>query len=113
MQPSSENDTGDGRSGEVGGWRAAAVPVAAGVGAHQPDRRLCLAAEPQAGGREVSAAKAARKTLAYDFFRFLYSPHLTHRDDFTKKWKLIASIFSLEYAFWLRHKLRYHLVSRL
>ncbi|MEE6443780.1 MULTISPECIES: hypothetical protein, partial [Pseudomonas] len=32
------------------------------------------AAEPQAGGREVSAAKAARKTLAYDFFRFLYSP---------------------------------------
>ncbi|WP_305832357.1 hypothetical protein, partial [Pseudomonas aeruginosa] len=38
--------------------------------------RLCLAAEPQAGGREVSAAKAARKTLAYDFFRFLYSPQL-------------------------------------
>ncbi|PLV19071.1 MFS transporter [Pseudomonas guariconensis] len=44
------------------------------MGAHQSDRRLCLAAEPQAGGREVSAAKAARKTLAYDFFRFLYSP---------------------------------------
>ncbi|MBN0997043.1 hypothetical protein JTM47_35845, partial [Pseudomonas aeruginosa] len=51
-----------------------------GVGAHQPDRRLCLAAEPQAGGREVSAAKAARKTLAYDFFRFLYSPLKAQHD---------------------------------
>ncbi|WP_270694412.1 MULTISPECIES: gamma-mobile-trio protein GmtX [unclassified Aeromonas] len=48
------------------------------MGAHQSDRRLCLAAEPQAGGREVSAAKAARKTLAYDFFRFLYSPLKQH-----------------------------------
>ena len=41
-----------------------------------PKPQLRLAAEPQAGGREVSAAKAARKTLAYDFFRFLYSPHI-------------------------------------
>ena len=54
---------------------AAAIPVAAGLGAHQPDWRLRLAAEPQAGGREVQAATIARKTLAYDFFRILRAPH--------------------------------------
>ncbi|EPA0084121.1 hypothetical protein ACQYJI_005486, partial [Pseudomonas aeruginosa] len=50
------------------------IPVAAGLGTHQPDRRLRLAAEPQAGGREVQAATVARKTLAYDFFRILRAP---------------------------------------
>ena len=63
-----------GWSRQVGGRRAAAIPVAAGLGAHQPDWRLRLAAEPQAGGREVQAATIARKTLAYDFFRILRAP---------------------------------------
>ncbi|MCJ7920319.1 zinc-binding alcohol dehydrogenase, partial [Escherichia coli] len=48
--------------------------VAAGLGAHQPNRRLRLAAEPQTGRREVSALTDARKTLAYDFFRILRAP---------------------------------------
>lgn len=65
-----------GWSRQVGGRRAAAIPVAAGLGAHQPDWRLRLAAEPQAGGREVQAATIARKTLAYDFFRIQRAPHL-------------------------------------
>lgn len=65
-----------GWSRQVGGRRAAAIPVAAGLGAHQPDWRLRLAAEPQAGGREVQAATIARKTLAYDFFRILRFPLL-------------------------------------
>ncbi|MDD8276987.1 DUF4145 domain-containing protein, partial [Escherichia coli] len=43
--------------------------------AHQPNRRLRLAAEPQTGRREVSALTDARKTLAYDFFRILRAPH--------------------------------------
>lgn len=63
-----------GWSRQVGGRRAAAIPVAAGLGAHQPDWRLRLAAEPQAGGREVQAATIARKTLAYDFFRIQRAP---------------------------------------
>ncbi|MEG8159327.1 hypothetical protein L2D24_19985, partial [Escherichia coli] len=42
--------------------------------AHQPNRRLRLAAEPQTGRREVSALTDARKTLAYDFFRILRAP---------------------------------------
>ncbi|WP_420066178.1 sugar diacid recognition domain-containing protein [Pseudomonas aeruginosa] len=50
------------------------MPVAAGLGAHQPHRRLRLAAEPQTGRREVSAPTDARKTLAYDFFRILRAP---------------------------------------
>lgn len=68
-----------GWSRQVGGRRAAAIPVAAGLGAHQPDWRLRLAAEPQAGGREVQAATIARKTLAYDFFRILRAPRLENR----------------------------------
>jgi len=36
----------------------------AGLGAHQSDRRLCLAAEPQSGRREVQAVSAVRKILA-------------------------------------------------
>lgn len=68
-----------GWSRQVGGRRAAAIPVAAGLGAHQPDWRLRLAAEPQAGGREVQAATIARKTLAYDFFRILRAPHSLRR----------------------------------
>ncbi|MEA0476259.1 TonB-dependent receptor [Escherichia coli] len=52
------------------------MPVAAGLGAHQPNRRLRLAAEPQTGRREVSALTDARKTLAYDFFRILRAPLL-------------------------------------
>ncbi|WKB42224.1 PerC family transcriptional regulator (plasmid) [Escherichia coli] len=51
------------------------MPVAAGLGAHQPNRRLRLAAEPQTGRWEVSALTDARKTLAYDFFRILRAPH--------------------------------------
>lgn len=41
------------------------------LGAHQPDRRLRLAAKPQAGRGEIQATTAGRKTLAYDFFRIL------------------------------------------
>ncbi|MEX3392290.1 bestrophin family protein, partial [Escherichia coli] len=44
--------------------------------AHQPNRRLRLAAEPQTGRREVSALTDARKTLAYDFFRILRAPRV-------------------------------------
>ncbi len=66
---------GVGRGRQAGGRRAAAIPVAAGLGAHQPNRRLRLAAEPQTGRREVSALTDARKTLAYDFFRILRAPH--------------------------------------
>ncbi|WP_418643236.1 ABC-three component system middle component 2 [Stutzerimonas kunmingensis] len=33
-----------------------------------------MAAKPQAGRREIQAAAAARKTLAYDFFRVLRAP---------------------------------------
>lgn len=65
---------GVGRGRQAGGRRAAAIPVAAGLGAHQPNRRLRLAAEPQTGRREVSAPTDARKTLAYDFFRILRAP---------------------------------------
>ncbi len=67
---------GVGRGRQAGGRRAAAIPVAAGLGAHQPNRRLRLAAEPQTGRREVSALTDARKTLAYDFFRILRAPYL-------------------------------------
>ena len=67
---------GVGRGRQAGGRRAAAIPVAAGLGAHQPNRRLRLAAEPQTGRREVSALTDARKTLAYDFFRILRAPLL-------------------------------------
>ena len=38
-----------GWSRQVGGRRAAAIPVAAGLGAHQPDRLLHLAAEQATG----------------------------------------------------------------
>ncbi|WP_305827494.1 hypothetical protein, partial [Pseudomonas aeruginosa] len=62
--------------------------------------RLCLAAEPQAGGREVSAAKAARKTLAYDFFRFLYSPRFSSLERFccvvTVPGLFVCHVFSRE-----------------
>ncbi|EFI0626786.1 transposase, partial [Escherichia coli] len=70
---------GVGRGRQAGGRRAAAIPVAAGLGAHQPNRRLRLAAEPQTGRREVSALTDARKTLAYDFFRILRAPRLRRR----------------------------------
>ena len=43
---------GVGRGRQAGGRRAAAIPVAAGLGAHQPNRRLRLAAEPQTGRRK-------------------------------------------------------------
>ena len=54
--------------------RIPAIIDPAGLGAHQPKRRLRLAAEPQTGRREVSAPTDARKTLAYDFFRILRAP---------------------------------------
>ncbi len=72
---------GGGRGRQAGGRRAAAIPVAAGLGAHQPNRRLRLAAEPQTGRREVSALTDARKTLAYDFFRILRAPLLFYMPD--------------------------------
>ena len=42
-----------------------------------------MAAKPQAGRREIQAAAAARKTLAYDFFRVLRAPpyQLNIRDE--------------------------------
>ncbi len=65
-----------GRGRQAGGRRAAAIPVAAGLGAHQPNRRLRLAAEPQTGKTEVSALTDARKTLAYDFSEFCGLPKM-------------------------------------
>ncbi len=73
---------GVGRGRQAGGRRAAAIPVAAGLGAHQPNRRLRLAAEPQTGRREVSALTDARKTLAYDFFRILRAPLVEEENSF-------------------------------
>ncbi|WP_248787876.1 hypothetical protein, partial [Escherichia coli] len=65
--------------------------VAAGLGAHQPNRRLRLAAEPQTGRREVSALTDARKTLAYDFFRILRAPQIEN----------ILQLRSLDIADWM------------
>ena len=55
-------------------WRAVAVPVAAGLGAHQPDRRLPLAQQRQGRFGEVQAATVAAKALTYFKFRFLRRP---------------------------------------
>ncbi|WP_207209319.1 MULTISPECIES: hypothetical protein, partial [Enterobacteriaceae] len=63
----------------------------AGLGAHQPNRRLRLAAEPQTGRREVSALTDARKTLAYDFFRILRAPQIEN----------ILQLRSLDIADWM------------
>ncbi len=82
---------GVGRGRQAGGRRAAAIPVAAGLGAHQPNRRLRLAAEPQTGRREVSALTDARKTLAYDFFRILRAPQIEN----------ILQLRSLDIADWM------------
>ncbi|HJD73294.1 MAG TPA: hypothetical protein K8V13_17010, partial [Enterobacter roggenkampii] len=54
-------------------------------GAHQPNRRLRLAAEPQTGRREVSALTDARKTLAYDFFRILRAPPIERNGNEAEK----------------------------
>ncbi|MDD8362340.1 diguanylate cyclase, partial [Escherichia coli] len=54
--------------------------------AHQPNRRLRLAAEPQTGRREVSALTDARKTLAYDFFRILRAPLLRPLATYLASW---------------------------
>ncbi|MBO1954644.1 hypothetical protein U9459_22080, partial [Escherichia coli] len=59
--------------------------------AHQPNRRLRLAAEPQTGRREVSALTDARKTLAYDFFRILRAPQIEN----------ILQLRSLDIADWM------------
>ncbi len=86
---------GVGRGRQAGGRRAAAIPVAAGLGAHQPNRRLRLAAEPQTGRREVSALTDARKTLAYDFFRILRAPQL---HSFKKKTYSLPVLWTDRYA---------------
>ena len=57
-------------------WRAVAVPVAAGLGAHQPDRRLPLAQQRQGRFGEVQAATVAAKALTYFKFRFLRRPQV-------------------------------------
>jgi hypothetical protein len=53
---------------------AVAVPVAAGLGAHQPDRRLPLAQQRQDRRGQVQAATAAATGLACFIFRFLRRP---------------------------------------
>ena len=50
---------------------AATTSFAAGLGAHQPDGRLHLAAEQAGRARQVPAATNACRSLAYDFFRFV------------------------------------------
>ncbi len=53
---------------------AVAVPVAARLGAHQPDRRLPLAQQRQDRRGQVQAATAAATGLACFIFRFLRRP---------------------------------------
>jgi hypothetical protein len=53
---------------------AVAVPVAAGLGAHQPDRRLPLAQQRQDRRGQVQAAATAATGLACFIFRFLRRP---------------------------------------
>jgi TnpA family transposase len=53
---------------------AVAVPVAAGLGAHQPDRRLPLAQQRQDRRGQVQAATTAATGLACFIFRFLRRP---------------------------------------
>ncbi|TYC60251.1 sensor histidine kinase [Zoogloea oleivorans] len=50
------------------------MSIAAGLGAHQPDRRLPLAQQRQGRCGEVQAATAAAKVLTYFKFRFLRRP---------------------------------------
>ena len=75
-------------AGKAGGRRAAAIPVAAGLG-HQKTGDAYLAAEPQTGRQEVSALTDARKTLAYDFFRILRAPLKRN----TRIWMSISAMF--------------------
>jgi TnpA family transposase len=53
---------------------AVAVPVAAGLGTHQPDRRLPLAQQRQDRRGQVQAAATAATGLACFIFRFLRRP---------------------------------------
>ncbi len=53
-----------------------AVSIPVGVGAHQPDGRLRLEAEPSDLPGKVPPASSPLKSLAYDFFRFLMGPRL-------------------------------------
>lgn len=73
--------SGAGHAGPVaagpGGRRPpAAVPLAAGLGAPQSDRRLRLAAKPQGGTGPLQAVETAPAGLAYAVLRFLRRPLL-------------------------------------
>ncbi len=59
---------GVGRGRQAGGRRAAAIPVAAGLGAHQPNRRLRLAAEPQTGRQGSFGPYGCPENLSVRFF---------------------------------------------
>jgi hypothetical protein len=60
--------------GKTAGRHAVAIPVAAGVGAHQPDRRLPLAQQRQGWCGEVQAVATAATGLTCFIFRFLRRP---------------------------------------
>ena len=56
------------------GRHIVAISVAAGVGAHQPDRRLPMAQQRQSRCGEVQAIATAATGLACFIFRFLRRP---------------------------------------
>ena len=56
--------------------RVAAIPVAAGLGAHQPNRRLPLAQQRQGRRGQVQAVTTAATGLACFIFRFLRRPQI-------------------------------------
>src|SRR6218665_2933300 len=58
------------------GCCAVAVPVAVGLGAHQPDRRLPLAQQRQGRRGQVPTATTTATSLACFIFRFLRRPQV-------------------------------------
>src|SRR5665647_2471739 len=62
------------RKRKSAGRHAVAIPVAAGVGAYQPDRRLPLAQQRQGRRWQVQAATTVATGLTCFIFRFLKRP---------------------------------------
>ena len=69
--------SGTARYGKGRGRHASATSLASGLGAHQPDRRLHLAAERADPARQFPLPTDARGRLTYVFFRFVSTPHYT------------------------------------
>ena len=82
---------------QMTGRQAATTPVAAGLGAYQPDRRLRLATEQTGRARQVPYTRTVQPVLAYDFPRFVRRPHIHERGVFCDRvesaemlWKALA-----------------------